>query len=107
MSKWFKENGLTVLEYVRKWLLIPAVGLCLLCGRLYLSNNYVNKEYFDKAMATLREEKQRYAAEQKEELRTINGKLDTLLQNSAANGQRFTDSERRISRLEDKSDRAH
>lgn len=36
------------------------------------------------------------------ELKVINGKLDTLLIESAANGQRFNDTERRLTRLEDK-----
>jgi hypothetical protein len=56
-------------------------------------------------MAVLSDDKSKYAVEQKQELKEISGKLDILLQGSAANTQRFTDSERRLSRLEDKVDK--
>ena len=91
------------------WRLVfyPLLLLVFYSGKSYLELNYVDKAHFDKAMSTLLAEKHRIAAEEKQELNEITGKLDSLLQSGAASSQRLTDAERRISRLEDKQDRAH
>ena len=93
------------LELVREWLLIPLCSVLLFAGELYIDNRYVDRDYFDKSMSTLAVDKEKYALEQKAEFKEINGKLDTLLQNAAANNERFTDTERRLSRAEEKIDR--
>jgi len=74
-------------------------------GKLYLDKNYVDREYFDRAMTTLAVDKEKYAFEQKEDFKEISSKLDVLLQNAAANGERFSDTERRLSKAEEKLDK--
>ena len=103
--KGFNSEYGVVISYGWKLILYPLVFLFLYFGRTYLDTNYVSKEYFDSAMSQSSVEKRQSAEEQKLQLKEIGGKLDALLLSSAANGQRFVDSERRISRLEDKVDK--
>lgn len=101
----FDESYGDIVTLIWRLVLYPVLFVFAYAGTSYLNNHYVSKEYFDKAMATLSEDKQRTALDQKHDLKEINAKLDALLQVGAANGQRFTDAERRLSRLEDKSDK--
>lgn len=95
------------LQRLITWAFQLVITVSLFAGKLYVDNHYVDKPHFDKAMAALSEDKQKYALEQRAELKEINGKLDAILQNNAANGQRFTDAERRLSRLENHLDRKY
>jgi len=104
--RWDETYGPLVV-WLWRLILYPLLAISLYAGKAYLDSHYVSKEYFDKAMAILAEEKQRFALDQKQDLKEINVKLDTLLQVGAANGQRLTDAEHRISRLENKSDGKH
>jgi len=95
----------SVLGFIWKALLVPLAWGLFYLGQLYFDSHYVSKPYFDKAMSSLVEDKGRYAEEQKMSLKEISTKLDSLLFSSAANSQKFIDTDRRLNRLEDKVDR--
>jgi len=103
-KKWDERyGGLAV--WLWRLVFYPFLFISLYAGKAYLDSHYVSKEYFDKAMETISEEKQRYAQDQKQDMREIKGKLDTLLESSAANAQRFSDYDRRLGNVEEKIDR--
>jgi hypothetical protein len=79
--------------------------LLLYVTTAYLDNHYIGKKEFSAEMAKLASDKAHYAQEQKKSLRDISLKLDALLLQNAANSEKFTDEERRVSRLEDKVDK--
>jgi hypothetical protein len=103
LKQWDEKYGVFAL-WLWRLVFYPILFISLYAGKAYLDSHYVSKDYFDKAMQIISEEKQRFAQEQKQDLKEIKGKLDSLLESSAANAERFTDAERRISRLEGISD---
>jgi hypothetical protein len=89
-----KDTSFDKAEKIWKWaiklVLAPAVALGVYAGASYLEKNYVTKA-----------EWKLYVEEERAGLKEISGKLDTLLVRDATNGEKLTDQERRISRLED------
>jgi hypothetical protein len=80
-------------------------AISLYAASQYLSANYVSKDYYDKTVSAAIVEKAHYADMQEAALKEISGKLDSLLLRDSANSQRFSDYDRRVSRLEDKIDK--
>jgi len=103
-SSWSRNWGEVAL-WVWRLFFYPFLCLVLYALGAYLNTHYVSKEYFDKAMATLSQEKQQVASEQKQDLKDISSKLDALLLRDGVDSERLTELERRISRQEDKADK--
>jgi hypothetical protein len=80
-------------------------AISLYAGSAYLNTNYVSKAYYDKTISAALVEKREAGSEQKSAFAQVNGKLDAILLNNAANDQKLLDLERRVGKVEDKVDR--
>ena len=99
--KAFDESYGEIITYCCRILFV----LCAYCAIQYLNANYVSKDYFDKTVAIEKAAKESAGSEQKSAFAQINGKLDAILLNNAANDQKLLDLERRVGKVEDKMDR--
>lgn len=104
LQQWGETYG-TLGTWLWRILFYPVLALGMYAGTAYLDSHYVSKEYFDRSILAISEDKDRFALKQEGALKEISGKLDALLLRDSANAQRFSDYDRRLDKVESKVDR--
>ena len=103
----FDKSWGAVIKLVWNVIFYPVFALLLLFGKSYLNENYTSKAAFEKSLEKLAIERKETLAETKQDLKEIKNKLDSLLVQSAGQGEKVADNSRRLDALERVSEGKH
>jgi hypothetical protein len=94
----FEANYGTLIKWALRAVFYPVLLLLAYSATAYLNVNYVKQGEFAEYKAAAN-------ADTKQNFKEVNKKLDLLLLRDASGGEKFSDFERRITRLENKADK--